>query len=87
MGIAEHANLKNIGDFGNPAALERELFRPVTLRPRLSVGLALSVRIPKLPGADPCRAQVCHNVHVPPRRELRFNRPRSQMLAPRFAFA
>jgi hypothetical protein len=25
--------------FGNPAAMEPELFRPVTLRPRLSTGL------------------------------------------------
>jgi hypothetical protein len=29
-------------DFGNPAAVERALVRPVTLRPRLSVGFALS---------------------------------------------
>jgi hypothetical protein len=29
-------------DFGNPAAMERALVRPVTLRPRLSVGFALS---------------------------------------------
>ena len=28
--------------FGNPAAVEPKLCRPVTLRPRLSVGLALS---------------------------------------------
>jgi hypothetical protein len=37
-------NATTSGDFGDPAAMELMLFRPVILRARLSVGLALSVR-------------------------------------------
>jgi hypothetical protein len=33
---------EGVRDFGNPAAMELALFRPVTLRPRLSVGFAFS---------------------------------------------
>jgi hypothetical protein len=38
-GNDEHEGVR---DFGNPAAVEHALFRPVTLRPRLSVGFAFS---------------------------------------------
>ena len=37
--MTEHEGVR---DFGNPAAVEHALFRPVTLRPGLSVGFAFS---------------------------------------------
>jgi hypothetical protein len=39
---AEMTEHEGVRDFGNPAAVEHALFRPVTLRPRLSVGFAFS---------------------------------------------
>src|SRR5438105_1572191 len=56
----ESARDRHVRDFGVPATLEHELFRSVTLRPRLSVGFALSLSCMKLRSEQSSRAQVCH---------------------------